>query len=96
MASKIAMQAGQTLYDIALQVYGHIEGVAWLLEDNNLGWDSPVSIGMQLRLRDAKLDKNLTNYYASNSITIASSPDKGEESKVLEGDFNEDFNNDFF
>lgn len=24
----------QTLFDIAIQMYGHIEGVDWLLEDN--------------------------------------------------------------
>ena len=96
MANKITLQAGQTLYDIALQIYGHVEGVAWLIEDNNLEWNSTVPIGTRLSYRDAKIDKNLAKYYSDGSIVIASAPDNITELNNEGGDFNQDFNNDFF
>lgn len=60
--------AGQTLYDVALEVYGDIEGIWWLLEDNpglELGLSLPA--GLALSIRAATMNrqtiKNLRDYF---------------------------------
>lgn len=61
---KIKVQTGQTLFDVALEYYGNIEGVALIFNDNpNISFDS-VSEGDELNIRDDEpLDKPVVDYY---------------------------------
>lgn len=48
----IKVKSGQTLIDIALQEYGCIEGLVYILEDNALSMDSESYAGQALIIRD--------------------------------------------
>ena len=39
---KYIVNAGQTLYDVALELYGSLEGIEQLAERNNIAIDSPL------------------------------------------------------
>ena len=59
----------QTLFDIAIQYYGHIEGVSWLLEDN-----PEINIGdefTEIRIRDEYINKDIVQYLKQKNINIA-------------------------
>jgi hypothetical protein len=53
---RIIVQEGQSLFDISAQVYGSGEGVLYLLEDNQLTFDSRLSSGDELLVRDETLN----------------------------------------
>ncbi|MGB1294854.1 MAG: hypothetical protein ACPG6V_05190 [Flavobacteriales bacterium] len=59
----------QTLFDIAIQFYGNIEGVSWLLEDN-----PEINIGdefTEIRIRDEYINKDIVQYLKQKNINIA-------------------------
>ena len=59
----------QTLFDIAIQYYGHIEGVSWLLEDN-----PEINIGdefTEIRIRDEYINQDIVQYLKQKNINIA-------------------------
>jgi hypothetical protein len=51
--SKIKVYEGQSIYDIAVQEYGSVEGLFYLLADNNLTLDSNLKSGAELVVRDS-------------------------------------------
>mgnify|MGYP000713537893 CR=1 FL=1 len=64
----------QTLFDIAIQYYGHIEGVSWLLEDN-----PEINIGdefTEIRIRDEFINKDIVQYIKQKNINIATKTKK--------------------
>jgi hypothetical protein len=50
---EIKVKDGQTLFDLALQLYGDISGYWWLLEDNHLNIESEIIPGQFLKVREA-------------------------------------------
>lgn len=63
----IATQSGQTLFDIALQQYGHAEGVAWLIEDNPDLSISQVPVqGTVVKVRESVLDKEVKSLFTNS------------------------------
>jgi len=65
----IKSHKNQTLFDIAIQFYGHTEGISWLLEDN-----PEINIGdefTEIRIRDEFINKDIVQYFKDKSITIA-------------------------
>ena len=69
------IKEGQTLLDIAIQKYGSIEGIAFLLEDNPgiiEVTDSLIS-GTMLNIRDDSyiIDQTVVDYLKEKSITLA-------------------------
>jgi len=71
---KIITKSGQTLFDIALQVYGTIEGVFGLLADNpgktSTLTDEPTP-GTELMVNGTVLNKYVANEYANRGIIPA-------------------------
>ena len=53
----------QSLFDVAIEVYGDVQGVTWLVEDNNLGGAThPLDVGQKLLIRDATLNARMVNH----------------------------------
>lgn len=65
---------GQSLFDIAVQVYGFAESVAALAADNNLGVTDSLSPGTVLSVRDYLEGENTTLrlYLSRKNIQISS------------------------
>lgn len=59
--NNIILQEGQTLIDIAIETYGCYEGVFLIMEDNNLTFDSILSGGDVLKIRDITPTLNTDN-----------------------------------
>jgi len=59
---RITVKTGQTAFDIALQEYGHPQGVLWLSEDNNLD-ALEVTPGQELLLRDEVMERSVVTYF---------------------------------
>lgn len=66
-------QIGQTLYDIALQLYGDHSAILWLCQDNAIELDADVMPGMDLKIRNDYKNKSIANYYKDNNITVCTS-----------------------
>lgn len=64
---------GQTIFDVAVQVYGAIEGVALLLEDNSgLTLNSELPVGGTLAVHGEKaIDSNRVNFLKDRGIIIS-------------------------
>ncbi|GAB2586651.1 hypothetical protein [Spirosoma areae] len=47
----------QSLFDIAVEVYGDVDAVFWLLEDNpGVGLTDRLQVGQSLNIREAKMN----------------------------------------
>lgn len=69
----LTVTQGQTIYDVAMQVYGCYEGIFLLIQDNNVSLVSELMPGQNLIVRDTvpKLNENniaVAAYYKLNSI----------------------------
>lgn len=53
------LQPNQTIFDVAIQQYGNIQGVFNLIKDNDLNWSSTVEPGTELQIDD---NVNYTDY----------------------------------
>jgi hypothetical protein len=91
MTSTINIVEGQTIFDVALQHFGSIEGVFELMEQNGLTTvNADITAGDKLKLNiDEPIDKAIATYFKNNQITVSSG------FKVTVGSFNSDFNSDF-
>lgn len=66
----IEVKYGQSLFDIALQYYGSIEAVFWIVEDNNLnGIVDNVFEGDLLQIRDTVMNKQIVTELSK--VTVA-------------------------
>ncbi len=69
----ITVLANQTLFDIALQVYGNIDGVFDLCRDNSIQFFEPVKAGQTLVINEKNIiNKNIVEYYQRHGICPAS------------------------
>lgn len=69
----------QSLFDIAIEVYGDVQGVVWLIQDNQLlGPTDPLTPGAKLTVRPAAINARAVVYLADfapfNTITEADVP----------------------
>ncbi len=66
----ITVQFKQTIFDIALQYYGDDDAVSMLFEDNpNLpGYDTVLSAGQKLEVKQAPVNQLIVDYYLRNQI----------------------------
>lgn len=67
---RINVKPGQSVFDIAIQEYGSAQGVAILMEDNDIS-ALELQVGQELHIRDEVIDKNVVNYFKSRSLTPA-------------------------
>lgn len=74
MAGKtITVRNGQTIYDIAIQEYGSIDGTRLLLADNpTLGYSSVLQAGSLLKIKSKPLNKSVVSFYESQDYQPAS------------------------
>ena len=53
----------QGLFDIAIEVYGDVRGVVWLVQDNGLmGATDPLGVGQKLKIRGGVINGRVVNY----------------------------------
>jgi hypothetical protein len=96
MNKKITVQPNQSVYDIAIQEYGSVEGVFLLMQDNPLiitSLDVNLIMGTRLQILSLPLNKEIISYYKDNHIIPVSSIDA--LSVAGGGDFSIDFNKDY-
>lgn len=95
MAANIIVQDGQTVWDLAIQQYGGVEGVFNLIKDNPgviAGVDSQLAAGTELKVKSDPVNTDVLAYYTENEIKPASITNKNLE---LLGDFSNDYNEDY-
>ncbi len=91
----------QTIYDIAIQEYGHVDGVDLLLQDNPelQGYDSIINAGQLLKIIQEPINKDIVDKYSKEHYKAS-----GEVSDIADfelessgGDFDlNDFDGDDF
>jgi hypothetical protein len=87
---------GQDIFDVSIQFYGDIEtGLFEILTTNNLNLDSRNLSGANLTLNNENTIKNnIANHFSNANFTPNNSG--LEIIQLVLGDFNNDFNNNFF
>lgn len=91
----VTVNSRQTLYDIALQEFGSVEGVTRLVADNpGVNLVTPPEPGAKLVVSGDVLNRDVYEHYRVNGIKPVSLPG-GEEGGSSGGDFNDDYNEDF-
>lgn len=94
MKKTIKVQINQSLYDVALQHYGTLEGLTHLVNDNQIDWDANLSPGQLLIVRQpADSEAKIVAYLKARNIEPATATI--QPATNTPGDFNNDFNNDF-
>lgn len=71
---EIIIQANQSIYDIAIQQYGHVDHVSILLEDNPaINHNDPLLVGNKLQIREdvSVLDEETKKYFIDNNKDVA-------------------------
>lgn len=67
---KVTVLAGQTLTDIAMQVYGSAEGVFLLATENGLSVTEEIHPGQVLTYEpDKVIEKYVSNYFDINNVS---------------------------
>jgi len=93
---KITAASGQSIWDLAIQEYGSIEGV-FILQENNSSVITEFNqslVGSVLKIQNDVVNKAVYDYYVANKIIPSTMSDKypefGGDFAILE--FNSDFN----
>lgn len=98
MARTVITQPGQTLEDIALQEYGSVDGVTWLLLDNEdllpAGYSSAITAGMKLQLRDIYADQDMFHTMRRLGVVPAAMVESDGPALPTGDDHNDDYNED--
>lgn len=76
----VEIKYGQSLFDIAIQEYGSVEGVFWLVEDNNLsGIVDNVYEGDTLNVRETIINKQvITDLREKTIATLYSDKERAQ------------------
>lgn len=71
---KITVEDGQTVWDIAVQEYGTVEGLSLLLKDNNLSLSASLYPSQQLviQLNPDLQNQDIRNYFRTKRIGVTS------------------------
>lgn len=86
--SKVNVADGQTLWDIALQEYGSVEGVFILMAENPFvgNINQELEPGIQLNVKSEPIAKDVKSYYQRNRVH----PTSGSNLEIIDFD-REDF-----
>jgi len=94
---KVTTIAEQTIFDIAIQQYGGVEGAVNLVLDNfalGLNFNSNIQPGDKLKLTDGlSHNEEVSRFYTKKQLLVATK--SGGDVAINEGDFSNDFNCDF-
>ncbi len=69
--SKVVVIQDQTLFDIAIQEYGSVEGVIQLAVDNDISITEVLSPGMALDISVEPIDVDIVSYYKAHGLKPA-------------------------
>lgn len=90
---KVTVRNGQTLTDIAIQVYGSSEAVFTLASENALDITDKLTAGMELDYSsDNIVNKRIVDYYAANNIYPCTQDDADVSNRLFDDTFNIAFN----
>lgn len=92
---KITVLDRQSVWDLAIQEYGAVEGVFLLMADNSgkgLSFETNPRPGLKLKIISAAVIQSVVDYYRVNNIKPATA---SPASSVYGGDYNDDYNNDY-
>lgn len=97
MGRTVVVQPGQCLEDIALQEYGSVDGVPWLVWDNEehcpYGLSTDIEAGVELALRDDIIDRVV--YDTARRLGVVPASVISYPTAVgPNGDYNEDYSDD--
>ena len=68
----VVVQENQTIYDIALQEYGSVEGIFQIMEDNEVDLETNVTVDQEILIdQDQVIDQSVVDYYAKEGILVA-------------------------
>jgi hypothetical protein len=60
----ITVRYGQTIFDIALQWFGDISGIAFIIEDNpSINLENELEAGTGINIRDAVINKTIVKEF---------------------------------
>lgn len=101
MSKIIIVEDKQTIYDIAVQEYGHVDGAQLLLEDNPelQGYDAILFAGQLLKIIQEPINKEVVEQFAKEKYKPVSEVDNIEDFEIIssDGDFDlSDFDGDDF
>ena len=82
--SNITALQNQSLFDIALQEYGDIEGLFFLMKANRLSLHTTIKAGDVIKITERPINKWLVKYYKENGINPASYTDRTGNYILLE------------
>lgn len=71
----IIIHSGQSIWDIAMQYYGGVEGVEWIVKDNQDKIDNVcdyIKPGTLLKIRDEVIDQSVVDYFVKQNKNISS------------------------
>lgn len=94
MSKTVIVLNKQTIYDIAVQEYGSVEGVIQIIKDNaGVNLQTGLATGQILKITAAPINKAVVNYFTNNNLK----PVSGETNEITGsgGDYNDDENNDY-
>lgn len=90
---KITVQTGQTLMDIAIQVYGSLEGVFALAQENTLSMTESLTSGQVLTYDTERIvDKSIVGHYKTYDLHPATAHAKLRSGKIFDYTFDYTFN----
>lgn len=95
---KVTATEGQTIQDLAIQVYGCYEGIIPFCADNNLSVTGEITPGQQFAVRDevpelTTNNKAIAAHFAANKIIGNSGWIPAAIGQFLPSDFDNDFVN---
>lgn len=93
---RITVDNNQSIWDIAIQYYGSVDGVQQLMIDNptTINFNDPIVPGTKLIIRDEFVkNKPIVDYFTKKGLNLATAvsvPSAGGY-----GDYSNDYNNDY-
>lgn len=96
MSKTVIVLNKQTIYDIAVQEYGSVEGVIQIIKDNaGVNLQTGLATGQILKITAAPINKAVVNFLKDRTNPIH--PVSGETNEITGsgGDYNDDENNDY-
>lgn len=88
---QVVVQDRQTIYDIAIQEYGSVMGLALLFKDNPSinGFTATLATGSIVVIKSAPIDEKAVKYYVQNDIKpVSLTGNDFNPSDFNESDFN--------
>lgn len=89
---KVVVKNRQRLIDIALQEYGSVEGLYFIIVDNKLSYTSAINEGDVLLITKDPINKEVVDFYKQNNYNPLT---EYKAVTNLNKSFNRSFNNSF-